>query len=62
MDSLGIDVLFKGTNFVRLLQGLWVSVEISLIAVVLSILLGLIVGMLMTINNPVLSFLKISEE
>ena len=63
MDSLGIDVLFKGTNFMRLLQGLWVSVEISLIAVVLSILLGLIVGMLMTINNPVLKVvLKIYLE
>ena len=63
MDSLGIDVLFKGTNFIRLLQGLWVSVEISLIAVVLSILLGLIVGMLMTINNPVLkAILKIYLE
>lgn len=63
MDSLGIDVLFKGTNFIRLLQGLWVSVEISLIAVVLSILLGLLVGMLMTINNPVLkAILKIYLE
>ena len=63
MANLGIDVLFKGTNFLRLLQGLWVSIEISLIAVVLSILLGLIVGMLMTANNPVLKvILKIYLE
>lgn len=63
MDSLGIDVLFKGTNFLRLLQGLWVSVEISLIAVVLSIILGLVVGMLMTLNNPFLkAILKIYLE
>ena len=54
MASLGIDVLFKGTNFIRLLQGLWVSVEISLISVVLSILLGLVIGILMTIENKVL--------
>ncbi len=54
MLDLGIDVLFKGTNFLRLLQGLWVSIEISLISVVISILLGMIVGVLMTMNNPIL--------
>ena len=51
MDSLGIDVLFKGTNFLRLLQGLWVSVEISLVSVAISIVLGLFVGVLMTLNK-----------
>lgn len=63
MANLGIDVLFKGTNFVRLLQGLWVSIEISLISVVISIALGLVVGMLMTINNRFLKLiLKIYLE
>lgn len=63
MASLGIDVLFKGTNFLRLLQGLWVSVEISLISVVLSIFLGLVVGVLMTVNNKILhAFLKVYLE
>ncbi len=63
MASLGIDVLFKGTNLLRLLQGLWVSIEISLISVVLSILLGLIVGVLMTINNKFLkAILKLYLE
>ena len=51
MANLGIDVLFKGTNFLRLLQGLWVSVEISLVSVEISILLGLFVGVLMTFNK-----------
>ncbi len=51
MANLGIDVLFKGTNFLRLLQGLWVSVEISLVAVAISIILGLLVGVLMTLNK-----------
>ena len=51
MANLGIDVLFKGTNFLRLLQGLWVSVEISLVSVAISILLGLVVGVLMTFNK-----------
>ena len=54
MHSLGIDVLFKGTNFIRLLQGLWVSVRISLVSVAISIILGLFVGALMTVNNKVL--------
>ena len=54
MQNLGIDVLFKGTNFSRLLSGLWVAVRISLISVMISILLGLIVGVLMTSKNRIL--------
>ena len=54
MQSLGIDVLFKGTNFVRLLSGLWVAVRISLISVIISIVLGLVVGALMTSKNRIL--------
>ena len=54
MHSLGIDVLFKGTNMLRLLQGLWVSIEISLISVLISIVLGLVVGVLMTSRNKVI--------
>lgn len=54
MHSLGIDVLFKGTNMLRLLKGLWVSVEISLISVAISIGLGLILGVLMTSKSRVL--------
>lgn len=54
MQSLGIDVLFKGTNFMRLLDGLWVAVRISLISVTISILLGLVVGVLMTSRGRVI--------
>ncbi len=54
MQSLGIDVLWKGTNFLRLLGGLWVALRISLISVAISILLGLLAGVLMTLKNPVL--------
>ena len=53
MHNLGIDVLFKGTNMIRLLKGLWVSVEISLISVAISIVLGLVVGVLMTSKSKV---------
>ena len=48
MHSLGIDVLFKGTNMLMLLKGLWVSLEISLISEIISIALGLVIGVLMT--------------
>lgn len=51
MQSLGIDILFKGNNFLRLLGGLWIAVRISMISVVISILLGIVAGMLMTVKN-----------
>ena len=54
MQALGIDVLFKGTNMKRIIEGLWVSVRISLIAVLISIVLGLLVGALMTKKNIVI--------
>ena len=51
MQGSGISVLFLGKNFLRLLGGLWVTLRI--IAVVLSIPLGILFGMFMTLNNPV---------
>ena len=52
MDS-GINVLFMGSNFLRLLGGLWVTLRISIISVALSIVLGILFGMFMTLKNPV---------
>ena len=51
MPDLGIEVLFKGTNMLRLLQGLWVAMRISLISIAVSIPLGIIVGALMAVKN-----------
>ena len=53
MQDLGIRVLFMGNNFLRLLEGLWITIRISLIAVAFSIVLGVLLGMLMTVKNPV---------
>ena len=53
MPDLGLDVLFKGKNMLRLLGGLWVAVRISLISVALSIPLGILLGIVMTWKNPV---------
>jgi polar amino acid transport system permease protein len=53
MQDLGIRVLFMGNNFQRLLIGLWVTIRISLIAVLISLVLGTLLGMVMTLKNPV---------
>ncbi len=54
MQALGIDLIFKGRNFIRLLGGLWIALRISLISVAISLVLGLLVGALMTMNNKIL--------
>ena len=51
MPDLGIDVLFKGTNMLRLLQGLWVAMKISIVSILISMPLGILVGALMTVKN-----------
>lgn len=56
MQDLGIRVLFMGNNFVRLLGGLWTAFQIALLAIVLSIFLGILLGMVMTLKNPVIRF------
>lgn len=53
MQDLGIQVLFQGSNFTRLLQGLFVSLRISLIAMIFSICLGILFGVVMTSKHPV---------
>lgn len=53
MQDLGINVLFQGTNLLRLLGGLWITIKISLISAGLSIVLGTLLGMIMTLKNPV---------
>ena len=54
MPDLGIEVLWKGQNMIRILGGLWVALRISLISVVLSIPLGILLGVLMTAKNVVI--------
>ena len=56
MPDLGINVLFQGRNMIRLLEGLWVTVQISLISVMISIILGIVLGIIMSLKKP---FMKI---
>ena len=57
MQNMGISVLFKGNNFLRLCQGLWVTLRIALIAMIFSIILGFILGMIMTSKNKVVKWI-----
>lgn len=61
--DLGLEVIFKGQNLIRLLNGLFVAVRICFISVVISIPLGVLLGVLMTLKNPVIKLiLKIYLE
>ena len=53
MLDLGLNVLLKGNNMLRLLQGMWVALEISLISIIISMPLGILVGTLMTMKNKI---------
>ena len=53
MPDLGLEVLLKGKNMIRLIGGLGIALKISLISVVVSIPLGILLGALMTWKNPV---------
>lgn len=57
MPELGLEVLLKGNNFLRLLGGLLVAVKISLISILFSIPLGILLGIIMTKNNFLIKFL-----
>lgn len=56
MPDLGIDVLLKGQNFIRLLAGLGTALQISMISVAISVPFGIVLGVLMTWSNP---FIKV---
>ena len=56
MQEWGINVLFEGRNLIRLLEGLGVTIEISLISVFISVLFGLGMGVLMRIKVKVIQF------
>lgn len=52
MQALGLEVLFEGRNMCRLMEGLCVTMQISMLAVVLSLPLGVLFGAIMTSRNP----------
>ena len=54
MLDLGLDVLFKGKNMARLMGGLGVALKISAASVLISLPLGILLGVLMTFRNPII--------
>ena len=57
MQDWGISVLFEGRNFIRLLEGLGMTLEISLLSVLVSMILGTGMGVLMSMNSKVIRFI-----
>lgn len=53
MQDSGIQVLFQGNNLLRILQGLGVTIGISILSVLLSMMLGII----MTSHSRIIRFL-----
>lgn len=51
MQDLGANIIFEGANLSRLLNGLWVTARIALISIVISSILGMIFGIIMTSDH-----------
>jgi polar amino acid transport system permease protein len=52
-DLKNLLILFEGHNFSRLLDGLGVTIKLSLISIAFSTVLGILFGLFMVIKNPV---------
>ncbi|VKY43336.1 amino acid ABC transporter permease [Streptococcus pneumoniae] len=53
----GIQVLFQGNNLLRILQGLGVTIGISILSVLLSMMFGTVMGIIMTSHSRIIRFL-----
>lgn len=54
MLASALGVLFKDRNLARLLGGLWVTLRLSAVSILLSVALGLALGMVMTLRSPII--------
>jgi len=67
MQNLGINVIFQGRNFQRLFEGLFITMEISVVSIVIASFFGIIIGLsrttkskpLLVINRIYLEFFRI---
>ncbi len=57
MQDSGIEVLFQGMNALRLLQGMWVSLKLAGISMILSLVLGTVLGGIMTSRSKVVKII-----
>lgn len=54
MLNSGINVLFEGMNLQRLFEGLLVTLRVALVAVVISIVMGFVIGIIRTSKNKLI--------
>lgn len=54
MVHSGLNVLFEGSNFARLMAGLWNSIWIAAVSLVIGLILGAIFGILRTMPNKII--------
>lgn len=57
MAHSAINVFFAGNNFSRILQGLWTSVWIAGVSLVIGLVLGTFLGVLRTLPNKIIRFI-----
>ncbi|EEU30753.1 ABC transporter, permease protein [Limosilactobacillus coleohominis 101-4-CHN] len=56
MAHSGISVLLEGSNFSRLMGGLWTSVWIAVVSLLIGLVLGTVLGLLRTMKNRLIRF------
>lgn len=57
MAHSGINIIFEGANFARLMGGLWVTIRVALISIAIGGVLGILLGVLRTFHNRLLRFI-----
>lgn len=57
MAHSGISVLLEGSNFARLMGGLWTAVWIAVISLLIGLILGTILGLLRTMKSRIIRFI-----
>ena len=57
MQDMGIKILTEGDHFIRLLEGMGVTIRISLISAALSAVFGMMLGMIVITGNPVIRWI-----
>lgn len=57
MQNLGIDVLFQGRNISRLFEGLMVTSKIAFISILISSIIGIILGIIWSSKSKIVGFI-----
>lgn len=58
MQNSGIDVIFQGKNFQRLFEGLFITVEIAFVSIIIGSVLGIIIGLSRTTKSKAVLFIN----